>query len=95
MIKTTTLKIPSETLIEVKALAIRKGKTQNDIINEFINKGLKASGKKKAKIKQMPFVDPDKKGNLKDSVGIVEIENPENLDVKELIDSIHYKKELY
>ena len=97
MIKTTTLRLPSETLIELKALAIRKGKSQNDIINEFINKGLKTTGKE-LKIKKMPLFFTDKKGkseNIEDLAGFVEIEDPENIDVNELIDNIHYKKELY
>jgi predicted DNA-binding protein len=97
MIKTTTIKIPSETLIELKALAIRKGKSQNDIINELINNGLKNYKNPKSKIKakkiQMPFINPDKKGNLKDMAGTVEIDD--NIDVNEVIDSIHMKKGLY
>jgi hypothetical protein len=35
--------------------------------------------------------DPDKKGNLKNIIGSVKVENAENLDVNELIDSIHTK----
>jgi hypothetical protein len=43
----------------------------------------------------MPFIDPKNKGNMGEHAGIIEIENPENLDVNELIDSIHTKEGLY
>jgi len=38
MIKVTTLRIPSETLIKIKALSVETGKSQNNIMNELINK---------------------------------------------------------
>ena len=99
MIKTTTLRLPSETLIQIKALAVKTGKSQNNIMNELINKGLKTTGNKEGKIKarkiQMPFTDSNKKGSLKNIIGIAEVDNAEDIDVNELIDSIHYKKELY
>ena len=96
MIKTTTLRLPSETLIELKALAIRKGKSQNDIINEFINKGLKNSNKLKGKIKarkinhEMPGYDPEKKSNSKDIIGIVKLDH--ETDAVKLKNSIYTDK---
>ncbi|MDR2967758.1 MAG: hypothetical protein LBU74_07400 [Methanobacteriaceae archaeon] len=40
----------------------------------------------------MPGYDPEKKLSFKDSVGIIEVDNPEKIDVQELKESIHYKK---
>jgi len=94
-VKQTSIRLPKEMLIQIKALAVEKETTQNNIITEFIAKGLKTAGKDKPKIKQMPFTDPEKKGNMRNNAGIIEVENPENIDVKELKDSIHFKKELY
>ena len=99
--KRTTIEISTDTLIEIKAMAVKQGTTQNKIIIELINKGLKASGNKEGKIKsriinhEMLGYDPEKKLDFKDSAGIVKVENPENIDVQELKDSIHFKKELY
>jgi len=101
MVKTTTLRLPKEILIKIKALAVENGKSQNSIINELINKGLKSSENNEGKIKarvinhEMPGYDPNKKFKLNDSLGIIEVENPEKIDVQGLKDSIHYKKELY
>ena len=92
--KRTTINIPKDMLKAVKSIAIEKETTQTNIILDFIAKGLKET-EKKPRIKQMPFVDPDNKLDFKDSIGIIEVENPENIDVKELKDSIHFKKELY
>jgi len=39
--------------------------------------------------------DPDKKLSFKDSMGIIGVDNPKNVDVQELKDSIHFKKEIY
>lgn len=97
-VKRTSIKLPKEMLIKIKAIAVEEETTQNKVITDLIEKGLKATkkqGKIKAKKIQMPFNNPDKKGSIKDSIGIVEIDNPENLDVNELIDSIHTKKDLY
>ena len=93
-VKKTTITIPTDALVKIKELAVRRGTTQNNIINEFINNGLKAT-EKEPKIKQMPFTDPDKKGDMGNNAGIIEVENPEKLDVNELIDSIHTKEGLY
>jgi N-acetylglutamate synthase-like GNAT family acetyltransferase len=93
-VKQTSIRLPKEMLIQIKALAVEKETTQNNIITEFIAKGLKTAVKE-PKIKQMPFIDPDKKGNFENSCGTANVENAENLDVNELIDSIHFKKELY
>ena len=79
--KTTTVKIPSNILIKIKTLAVEKGTTQNNIINELINRGLQNAETKKGKIKarkinhEMPFYNPDKKGNLKNIVGIVKLDH--------------------
>ena len=99
-IKTTTIRIPSSTLIKIKSMAVKKGTTQNNIINDLINKGLKNTGKtgkiKARKINhEMPYYDPDKKLNSMDLIGIVEVDDAENIDVQKLKDSIHFKKELY
>ena len=98
----TTIKIPNETLIKIKTLAVEKGTTQTDIILQFINKGLsktknKATGLPKARVinSEMPGYDSNYKGNLKNIIGTAEVDNPEKIDVQELKDSIHYKKELY
>jgi hypothetical protein len=93
--KRTTINIPKDMLKAVKSRAIEKETTQTNIILDFIAKGLDSSGKNKPKIKQMPFIDPENKGNLKNIIGTGKVENAENIDVNELIDSIHYKKELY
>jgi len=98
----TTIKIPNETLIKIKGLAVEKSTTQTDIILQFINKGLDKTEKEhnelpKARVinSEMPGYDPDKKFNSIDLIGIVEVDNPEKIDVQELKDSIHFKKELY
>lgn len=99
---TTTIKMPKETLIRIKALAVEKGTSQKNIINDLLNKALKTTdnkttGKIKARVinKEMPGYDPDKKLNFNDSVGIIEVDNPKDIDVQELKDSIHFKKDLY
>ena len=47
----TSINIPSDTLIKIKTIAVRKGTSQNDVINDFINKGLKNTEEKQGKIK--------------------------------------------
>jgi len=98
-IKTTTIRIPSDTLIKIKSMAVKKGTTQNNIINDLINKGLKNTEKGKIKARkinhELPFYNPDKKLNSMGLIGIVEVDDAENIDVQELKDSIHFKKELY
>jgi len=98
--KKTSIQIPKDMLIEIKAMAVRQGTSQNTIINNLIAKGMektKEKGKIKAKVinHKMLGYDPNKKLNFGDSIGIIEVDNPEKIDVKELKDSIHYKKELY
>jgi len=56
--------------VKIKELAVRKGTTQNNIINEFINNGLKAT-ENKNKTKQMPFTNPDKKGIMGNNVELL------------------------
>lgn len=99
-VKTTTVKLPTDTLIKIKAMAVEKGTTQNNIINDLINKGLKATGKNgKIKAKFINNRLPKAKNvtkeydSLKDMAGIIEVD--ENIDVNEVIDNIHFKKELY
>jgi hypothetical protein len=95
----TSIEIPREILAKVKSLATIKGTTQNKIMNDLIIKGLKTNekGKTKARIinHEMPGYDPNKKLNSMGLIGIVEVDNPEKIDVQELKDSIHFKKELY
>ena len=99
---TTTIKLPNETLLKIKGLALEKRTTQSQIIKEFINKGLSKTekedtGKVKARVinKDMSGYDPKYEGSLKNIIGIVEVDKPEDIDIQELKDSIHYKKELY
>jgi len=95
---TTTIKMPKETLIRIKSLAVEKETSQKNIINKLLNQALnlnenKSIGLQKARKIQMPFTNPNKKGNLKDMGGIVEIDD--NIDVNEVLDNIHTKKRLY
>ena len=100
-VKRTSIKLPKDMLIKIKAIAVEKETTQNNVITDLIAKGLKIQEKNKGKIKarvinhEMPYYDPDKKVNLDDLVGIAKVDNAEDIDVNELIDSIHFKKELY
>jgi len=96
-----TVKIPNKTLIKIKAMAVKKGTTQNKIIIDFINKGLNI-GKDNNKLpkarvinKELPYYNPNKKLNSMGLIGIVEVDDAENIDVQELKDSAHFKKELY
>jgi len=93
---TTTIKMPKETLIRIKSLAVEKETSQKNIINDLLNKALKIENKKgkvKAKAIQMPFTDSKRKGNLKNIMGTAEV-NP-NIDVDKVLDNIHFKEELY
>jgi 5-bromo-4-chloroindolyl phosphate hydrolysis protein len=95
----TSIEIPREVLAEVKSLATRQGTTQNKIMNELIANGLKTikenNGKIKAKLVKLPKAMNVTKeyDSLKDMAGIVEID--ENIDVNEIINNVHFKKELY
>ncbi|KZX10136.1 ribbon-helix-helix domain-containing protein [Methanobrevibacter curvatus] len=98
----TTIKLPNETLKRIKLLAIEKGTTQKKVINDLLNQSLnrvenKSTGKIKARIinSEMPGYDPDNKANIDDLIGIAKVDNAKDIDVNELIDSIHYKKKLY
>ena len=99
-IEKTSIQIPSDILIEIKAMAVKEGTTQNTIINNLIVKGMEKT-KQKGKIKaevinhKMHGYDPDKKLSFKDSVGIIEVDNPEKINVQELKDSIHYNYNIY
>jgi hypothetical protein len=99
-VKKTTISIPTDTLVKIKELAVRKGTTQNKIINEFINNGLKDIGKgQKNKFIKDRLPKPKnvtkKYDSLKDMAGICEIENPENTDINDIIDNALYKMDLY
>ena len=99
-VKKTSIQIPKDMLIEIKAMAVKQGTTQNTIINNLIAKGMEKTeqkGKIKAKIinHKMPGYDPDKKLNSMGLIGVVEVDDAEDIDVQELKDSIHFKKELY
>jgi metal-responsive CopG/Arc/MetJ family transcriptional regulator len=100
-VKRTTVKLPKHMLIKIKAIAVEKETTQNNVITELIAKGLKATENEKNEMKsrvinnELIGYDPDKKLDFKDSMGIVKIDNAENIDVQDLKDSIHFKKELY
>ncbi len=98
--KRTTIKLSKNMLKKIKSIAVEEETTQNKVITDLIAKGLEASqnkGKIKAKVinQEMPYYDPDKKLNLNDLIGIAKVNNAENIDINELIDSIHYKKRLY
>ena len=99
-VKRTTIQIPKDMLIEIKAMAIKQGTTQNTIITNLLAKGMEKT-KKKGKIKakvinhKIPGYDPDKKLNSMSLIGIVKVDDDEKIDDQELKDSIHFKKELY
>jgi len=44
-LKRTTIQIPKDTLIKIKSMAVKKGKTQNNIINELSTKGIEIEEK--------------------------------------------------
>ncbi|KZX14235.1 hypothetical protein [Methanobrevibacter filiformis] len=70
---TTTIKMPKETLIKIKSLAVEQGTSQKNIINALLNEALsrkKDTGLPKARIinHEMIGYDPDKKLNFGDCV---------------------------
>jgi len=94
---TTTIKLPNETLLKIKGLALEKGTTQSHIIKEFINKGLskvenESKELPKARVinKEMLNYDPDYKGSVEDIIGIVKLD--EKTDSVELKNSIYKDK---
>lgn len=98
----TTIKLPKETLKKIKLLALEKGTTQKRITNDLLNQALnkpenEIAGLPKAEVinHKMLGYDPKYKGSLENIIGIVEVNNPEKIDVQELKDSIHMKKGLY
>jgi hypothetical protein len=56
-VKKTSIKIPTETLIKLKEIAVRKGTTQNNVINEFINQGIEKAERKKTQEPKVKFKD--------------------------------------
>ena len=67
----TSINISPDTLIKIKAIAVRKGTTQNNIINEFIDKGIKSIEKEKNSI----ISDED---SFIDMIGMVKAKEPTN-----------------
>ncbi|KZX17523.1 hypothetical protein MBCUT_01980 [Methanobrevibacter cuticularis] len=100
-IKQTSIQIPKDTLIKIKAIAVEKGTTQNKVIIDFINKGLENTEPKNRKVKARIISDelPEPKTktktykSLKDMAGIVKVDK--NIDVDEVLGNIHMKKGLY
>ena len=94
-VKKTSIQIPTDMLIEIKAMAVKQGTTQNKIINNLIAKGMEKT-KQKGKIKarkinhEMPGYDPNHKGSLSDMVGIVKLDH--ETDSVELKNSIYTDK---
>ena len=94
--KRTTIEIATDTLIEIKAMAVKQGTTQNNIITDLINKGLKVTKNKQGKIKsrvinhEMLGYDPEKKVSLEEVVGIIKLDH--ETDAVELKNSIYTDK---
>ncbi|WP_409200445.1 hypothetical protein [Methanobrevibacter sp. DSM 116169] len=98
----TTIKLPNETLKKIKLLAVEKGTTQKKIINDLLNQALNKTENEITELPKsevinhkMPGYDPKYKGSLENIIGIVEVDNPEKIDVQEIKDSIRMKKGLY
>ena len=94
-VKKTSIQIPKDMLIKIKAMAVKQGTTQNTIITNLIAKGMektKKKGKIKAKIinHKMPFYDPDYKGSLNNMAGIIKLDH--ETDAVELKNSIYTDK---
>jgi adenylate kinase family enzyme len=93
-IKRTSIEIPTDTLIKIKEMAVRKGTTQNKIINELIHKGMEKTaqkGKIKAKLinNDLPKLEGQAE-NIEDLAGFVDLEYETN--AVNLKDSIHTDK---
>ena len=91
-IKKTSIQIPSDLLIEIKAMAVKQGTSQNTIINKLIVKGMdktKQEGKIKAKKinHEMPGYDPKKEVSLKEVAGIIKLDHE--------TDSVKLKNSIY
>jgi len=76
-------------------MAAKKGKTQNTIINDLINKGLDA-GKDEGRINTRVINDElpkpkinDKSKSLKEMAGFIKLDEPVNIE--KLINDIHYR----
>lgn len=97
---TTTIRMPKETLIKIKSLAVEKGTTQTKIINDLLNIAInerekKSKGLKKAEVinHKMPGYNPKYQGSLDNIIGIGEVDK--NIDVDKELDNIHFNEELY
>jgi hypothetical protein len=51
----TSVNIPVDTLIKIKAIAVKKGTSQNNIINEFILRGIENTEQPKNKEPKLKF----------------------------------------
>ena len=93
----TTIELPNETLKRIKILAIEKGMTQKKVINDLLNQSLNMAENKPKGLPKARIINSqtDKKLNSMGLIGIVEVDDTENIDIQELKDSIHFKKELY
>jgi len=98
----TSIRIPLDELVKVKEMALREKTSQNSILNDLIARGLKDKLKEgfgglKVVNHEMPGYDPKHKGNLANIMGTADVDEEiaKDLDVNELIDSIHTKKGLY
>lgn len=96
---TTTIKMPKETLIKIKSLAVEKGTSQKNIINELLNQALsmkenKNTKKIKAKIINDKLMKPQTKtkkyNSLKDMAGIIKLDH--KTDSVELKNSVYKDK---
>ncbi|MDR3223581.1 MAG: hypothetical protein LBT66_07630 [Methanobrevibacter sp.] len=97
-IKRTSIQIPNDTLIKIKAMAVKKGKTQNTIINDLIIKGLENTGKDEEKIKARiinnelpkPKTNSKRAKRLEDMVGVIKVDK--EIDPLQLKNSIYLDK---
>jgi len=86
----TSIKIPTDTLIKIKTIAVRKGTSQNNIINDFIDNGLEKIEKKQGKIETQIINDelkiPAPKGyeklKIDDLVGKFDLGNTNAVKLK-------------
>jgi N-acetylglutamate synthase-like GNAT family acetyltransferase len=91
--KQTSIKLPKEMLIKIKALAVEKEMTQNNIITELLAKSLNMNIKSKKKAKfindRLPKLE-GKAEDLEDLAGFIELDHETNsVDLK---NSIHSNK---
>jgi hypothetical protein len=90
-VKQTSIKLPKDLLIAIKARAVEKGTTQNNIITDILTKEFKPTGNRKAKLinDKLPKLE-GKAEDLEDLAGFVELNYETN--AVELKNSIHTDK---